>query len=73
MAGVAQWDMGLAGAGAGETHVLSDVAPMSISKLQGVAFRVNQAPPARSGGSVRPVEGAPPSCPPIPHPPPRPG
>lgn len=77
MGGVAHWDMGLAGRGEGEgaeTYVLSDISPMPISKLQGIAFRVNQAPPARSGGSVRQVEGAPPSCPPIPpHPPPQPG
>lgn len=45
--------------GRGEgTHVLGDVSPVPIRKLQGIALRVRQAPPAGSRGSVRQVGGA---------------
>lgn len=45
--------------GRGEgTHVLGDVSPVPIRKLQGIALRVRQAPPAGSRGSVRLVGGA---------------
>lgn len=41
------------GRGGEGTHVLSDVSPVPISKLQGIALRVRQVPPAGSRGSAR--------------------
>ena len=50
------------------THVLGDVSPVPIRKLQGIALRVRQAPPAGSRGSVRQAGGALPLLPrPIPY------
>lgn len=60
--------------GGGEgTHVLGDVSPVPIRKLQGIALRVRQTPPAGSRGSMRQAGGALPLLPgPIPYSPARP-
>lgn len=55
-----------------ETHILSDVSLVPISKLQGIVLRVSQAPPVGSGGSIKQIVGGPsiplpapwPGCPP---------